>query len=175
MIRRYAGSSTPYRTNDLFGTKGATACSEDYGQSQGRGEHLHPAPPMLTQILEQVAKASLFDGCFISVVIIFFLFLSSLNFELSLCPAEQLKDTAYPFLGRSVADRCNTHTRTDIDTEHRHTQTQTHTIAQSVFTHIARLFRPQDVIVFICGGCTYEESRAVALFNEANPCGGILL
>eukprot|EP00052_Salpingoeca_macrocollata_P011810 m.91195 g.91195 ORF g.91195 m.91195 type:complete len:558 (-) comp18207_c0_seq2:51-1724(-) len=29
--------------------------------------------------------------------------------------------------------------------------------------------KPQDVLVFICGGVTYEESKAVAQFNDANP------
>jgi len=29
--------------------------------------------------------------------------------------------------------------------------------------------RPQDVVVFVAGGVTYEEARAVALFNSANP------
>ncbi|XP_057543668.1 vacuolar protein sorting-associated protein 45 homolog [Amaranthus tricolor] len=29
--------------------------------------------------------------------------------------------------------------------------------------------RPQDVVIFIVGGTTYEESRSVALFNSTNP------
>lgn len=29
--------------------------------------------------------------------------------------------------------------------------------------------RPQDVVIFIVGGTTYEEARAVALYNAANP------
>ncbi|XP_062223400.1 vacuolar protein sorting-associated protein 45 homolog isoform X2 [Phragmites australis] len=29
--------------------------------------------------------------------------------------------------------------------------------------------RPQDVVIFIVGGTTYEEARSVALFNTANP------
>eukprot|EP00053_Salpingoeca_punica_P013500 m.122115 g.122115 ORF g.122115 m.122115 type:complete len:553 (+) comp16218_c0_seq1:187-1845(+) len=35
--------------------------------------------------------------------------------------------------------------------------------------------RFQDVIVFFVGGCTYEESRAVELFNQANPGMRVLL
>ena len=30
--------------------------------------------------------------------------------------------------------------------------------------------RPQEVFVFIVGGCTYEEAAAVAAFNAANEC-----
>ncbi|EMS67538.1 Vacuolar protein sorting-associated protein 45-like protein [Triticum urartu] len=29
--------------------------------------------------------------------------------------------------------------------------------------------RPQDVVIFIVGGTTYEEARSVALYNAANP------
>lgn len=29
--------------------------------------------------------------------------------------------------------------------------------------------RPQEIIVFMIGGCTYSESRTVALFNQQNP------
>src|ERR1700730_5823678 len=32
--------------------------------------------------------------------------------------------------------------------------------------------RPQDVIVFIIGGATYEEARAVALLNQHPTAGG---
>jgi vacuolar protein sorting-associated protein 45 len=28
--------------------------------------------------------------------------------------------------------------------------------------------RPQDVVIFIVGGTTYEEARSVALYNAAN-------
>ena len=33
----------------------------------------------------------------------------------------------------------------------------------------AGLQRPQDVIIFIIGGTTFEEARTVALLNEASP------
>uniref|UniRef100_A0A0A9D1Q6 Uncharacterized protein n=1 Tax=Arundo donax TaxID=35708 RepID=A0A0A9D1Q6_ARUDO len=29
--------------------------------------------------------------------------------------------------------------------------------------------RPQDVVIFIVGGTTYEEARSVTLYNAANP------
>lgn len=35
--------------------------------------------------------------------------------------------------------------------------------------HVCMLHRAQDIIVFVVGGTTYEEARAVALFNSANP------
>jgi hypothetical protein len=34
---------------------------------------------------------------------------------------------------------------------------------------ISAFNRPQDVVIFIIGGTTYEESRSVALYNAANP------
>ena len=37
-------------------------------------------------------------------------------------------------------------------------------VAESVAFH-----RPQDVVIFIVGGTTYEEARLVALYNAANP------
>ena len=37
-------------------------------------------------------------------------------------------------------------------------------VAESVAFH-----RPQDVVIFIVGGTTYEEARSVALYNAANP------
>lgn len=33
---------------------------------------------------------------------------------------------------------------------------------------ISILIRPQDVIIFIVGGTTYEESRSIALQNASN-------
>jgi len=35
--------------------------------------------------------------------------------------------------------------------------------------------RPQDIIVFVVGGATYEEARCVALLNAANPGVRIIL
>lgn len=37
-------------------------------------------------------------------------------------------------------------------------------IAENVAFH-----RPQDVVIFVVGGTTYEEARSVALYNAANP------
>lgn len=41
-----------------------------------------------------------------------------------------------------------------------------HAITWIIFT--SSLSRPQEVIIFIVGGTTYEESRAVALQNAMN-------
>lgn len=38
-----------------------------------------------------------------------------------------------------------------------------------VITEIVASHRPQDVVIFIVGGTTYEEARSVALYNAANP------
>lgn len=35
--------------------------------------------------------------------------------------------------------------------------------------------RPQDIVVFISGGATYEEARAVALLNAANKSQRLIL
>ena len=36
-------------------------------------------------------------------------------------------------------------------------------------------FRPQEVVIFIVGGTTYEEARAVALHNGSNSGVRVLL
>lgn len=38
-----------------------------------------------------------------------------------------------------------------------------------VIAEIVAFHRPQDVVIFVVGGTTYEESRSVALYNVANP------
>lgn len=38
-----------------------------------------------------------------------------------------------------------------------------------MINEIVAFHRPQDVVIFIVGGTTYEESRSVALYNAANP------
>jgi len=56
----------------------------------------------------------------------------------------RLKDTSYPFLdGQSTAPQSGTSTPIN-----------------------PALARPQDVIIFMVGGATYEEARTVALLNE---------
>jgi hypothetical protein len=39
----------------------------------------------------------------------------------------------------------------------------------NIIDEIVAVNRPQDVVIFIVGGTTYEESRSVALYNAANP------
>ena len=34
--------------------------------------------------------------------------------------------------------------------------------------HVPSLYRPQEVVIFIVGGTTYEESRSVAQQNASN-------
>jgi len=45
-------------------------------------------------------------------------------------------------------------------------------VGKSVVINYRVEFRPQDVIVFIIGGTTYEEARAVALLNQDPTSGG---
>lgn len=40
---------------------------------------------------------------------------------------------------------------------------------------VSRRFRAQDIFVFVVGGATYEEARAVALLNAANKQQRIIL
>ena len=90
--------------------------------------------------------------------------------------------------------RAHTHTRTHAHTHARATHAHTHThtyfhgahsrsttprcacvlqgkLKEAAFPFVERPYhdKPQDIIVFIVGGCTYAEARAVAQFNENNP------
>jgi len=50
-------------------------------------------------------------------------------------------------------------------------------LKEAAFPFVERPYhdKPQDVIVFMVGGCTYAESRVVAQFNENNPTMRVIL
>ncbi len=79
-----------------------------------------------------------------------------------------MKDTDYPYAGPSLSPKERPQARCACYASHE-------VAWASACTAFSPSARTQDIFVFVVGGVTYEESRAVALLNAANKQQRIIL
>lgn len=84
----------------------------------------------------------------------------------------RLRDTSYPFIDPPT--QSGTSTPSNPANNPVNQRYVAHTVHED--DHSLNLFRPQDVIVFMVGGTTYEEAKIIAKLNaDAGPSGARIL